>query len=309
MMFGETEFSYHGADFVQTVLGSSVPGAAHLRAGLPCQDYCGFAACEDGTIIMAAADGHGSSASPHSAFGARFAVNVFLRTLKEVQAEYAGDPGQLMTYLNREGSMKIAQTIEAEWKRKVVRSHLRSKRRTAPIEKGSDFRQTIQAMYGTTLLGLMIAPGFVFAYQLGDGDICHVAGGGIEMVLHPEKILGVETHSMGKPNSWKKVNTIVRGRDETMSVPSAFILSTDGFTNSHASEEEYQKSCFEYFDMLVKHGPEAVAVSLPAWLAETSELGCGDDITLILVLTRKIQRAEDSPIELRTNGVQDEQKR
>lgn len=61
------------------------------------------------------------------------------------------------------------------------------------------------------------------------------------------------------------------------------MLSTDGFVNSYVSEEDHQKTCRDYYDMIAEHGFDAVCSNLGKWLEETSELGCGDDITLVLV--------------------------
>jgi hypothetical protein len=60
------------------------------------------------------------------------------------------------------------------------------------------------------------------------------------------------------------------------------MLSTDGFVNSYASEGEFKKTCREYYEMIGEHGFDAVKDNLAKWLKETSELGCGDDITLVL---------------------------
>jgi hypothetical protein len=35
--------------------------------------------------------------------------------------------------------------------------------------------------------------------------------------------------------------------------------------------------------MIREHGAEVVEKNLPAWLSETSALGCGDDITTVFV--------------------------
>jgi hypothetical protein len=59
------------------------------------------------------------------------------------------------------------------------------------------------------------------------------------------------------------------------------MLSTDGFANSFASDEEYRKSCMGYYGMIKEHGPLEVAGNLEKWLGETSEMGCGDDITVL----------------------------
>lgn len=68
-----------------------------------------------------------------------------------------------------------------------------------------------------------------------------------------------------------------------VSVRNMYILSTDGFANSYTSDEEYQKTCKDYLQMIQEHGAETVQANLKNWLTETSELGCGDDITVVMV--------------------------
>ena len=62
-----------------------------------------------------------------------------------------------------------------------------------------------------------------------------------------------------------------------------YILSTDGFANSHTSDTEYQKTCKDYLRMLQEYGEDTVQANLKNWLTETSEFGCGDDITVVMV--------------------------
>ena len=64
--------------------------------------------------------------------------------------------------------------------------------------------------------------------------------------------------------------------------PYLYILSTDGFINSYASDEEFKKTCRDYFHMIRQHGFEAVKDNLAKWLKETSEYGCGDDVTVVM---------------------------
>lgn len=47
-------------------------------------------------------------------------------------------------------------------------------------------------------------------------------------------------------------------------------------------DEEYQKTCKDYLQMIQEHGAETVQANLKNWLTETSELGCGDDITVVM---------------------------
>ena len=235
--------------------------------------YCG---------IMAIADGHGSKACPYSKSGSSIAVNVFCKVMDEFHASYAENLEMLLTYLNREGDTKVAQAVDAEWKRRVLKVHTNQKREVLLTEDGEKNKAEIYKQYGSTLVGLMITPIFVFAFQLGDGDISYVDQNGLDHLLEDEKILGVETHSLSKIDSWKKVVSAVRRRDEADGLPYMLMLSTDGFANSYKNADEFQKTCVDYFAMIQQYGADAVAANLKSWLSETSAMGCGDDITVLI---------------------------
>ena len=196
------------------VFGESVQGASHKRVDKECQDSFKKLEYDDGTVIMAIADGHGSKACPYSKSGSSIAVNVFCKVMDEFHASYAENLEMLLTYLNREGDTKVAQAVDAEWKRRVLKVHTNQKREVLLTEDGEKNKAEIYKQYGSTLVGLMITPIFVFAFQLGDGDISYVDQNGLDHLLEDEKILGVETHSLSKIDSWKKVVSAVRRRDE-----------------------------------------------------------------------------------------------
>ena len=61
-----------------------------------------------------------------------------------------------------------------------------------------------------------------------------------------------------------------------------YFLTTDGMTNSFISEKEFHKSCSEYFEMIKKYGGKTVEENLSEWLTETSAMGCGDDISVLI---------------------------
>ena len=127
----------------------------------------------------------------------------------------------------------------------------------------------------------MITDTFLFAFQLGDGDIVRVSGTGVQNVIEADKILGTETHSLSKPQSWKKAVTFVKREDENEPLPVMYMLSTDGMANSFKNDDEFKKTCEDYYTLLNEHGVKAVSENLKTWLGETSELGCGDDITAL----------------------------
>lgn len=262
--------------------GESVQGASHKRNEIECQDSMKKIEFDDGSVILAVADGHGSKSCPFSKSGSSIAVNVFCKVMQEFYAGYKDNLEMLLTYLNREGDTKVAQAVDGEWKRRVLIAHTKNKRDVPLTSEGEKDKIEIYKQYGTTLVGLMITPIFLFAFQIGDGDITYVDNDGIEEVLVSDKILGTETHSLSKVDSWKKAITVVRRRNIDESTPSLFMLSTDGFSNSYKNEEEFKKTCADYFEMTKKHGCDVIRANLKGWLSETSEQGCGDDITLLM---------------------------
>lgn len=266
---------------VRRVHGESVRGASHIRIDMPCQDSYKKVELSDTVSILAVADGHGSSACPYSKTGSVIATNVFCAVMQDLVQNFADQTEFLVTYLNREGEVKVAQAIDEEWKRRVRKVHTNSKR-----ERLSDWA-AVYKQYGTTLLGLLVTEEFVFAFQLGDGDILFIDENEIQPIIQADKILGTETHSLCRENAWKKAITVIRRRKQDDGIPYLYLMSTDGFANSFSSTEEFEKNCRGYFDMINEHGFKAVTDNLKDWLQETSELGCGDDITVVMAYFEK----------------------
>lgn len=271
----------------RSVFGESVQGASHIRSGKECQDSLKKIEKDESTVILAVADGHGSESCPYSKTGADIAVNVFCKIMGDYLDMYAGQPEILLTFLKREGDTKVAQEIDAEWKRRILKTHSNNKREIALDEEGNKDKDAVYRLYGSTLIGLVITQDFLFAFQLGDGDIMVVSKKGVQNVIEADKILGTETHSLSKPESWKKAITCIKKQGENLQLPVMYMLSTDGMANSYKNEDEFKKTCSDYYTLLQKHGPKAVSDSLKSWLSETSELGCGDDITALFAYITK----------------------
>jgi len=268
---------------IRKICGKSVTGASHIRAEKPCQDSHKCLKISDTVTVLAVADGHGSERCLYSKTGSQIAVNTFCSVIKELLASCENQPLEFLTsYLNREGELRISQTIEEEWKNRVWKAHLKNKREKATDADGNPDKNSVYRLYGTTLLGLLIMPEFLFGFQLGDGDILRIDGEQVQSVIMADKILGTETHSLSSQNAWKKAITVMRSRDETAESPHMYLMSTDGFANSYPSTEAFEQTCREYFEMIQEHGFEAVAGNLRDWLNETSEQGCGDDITVVM---------------------------
>lgn len=274
----------------RSVFGASVQGASHIRSGRECQDSLKKVILDSGAVILAVADGHGSDACPYSKTGSFVAVNVFCKIMGDYLETYVGQEKLLFTFLKRESDTKIAQEIDAEWKRRILRLHNKCKREIPLRADGGKDREAVYRLYGSTLLGLVITEDFLFAFQLGDGDIVKVSEAGVYSVIEADKILGTETHSLSKAESWKKAITLIRKREENDGKPVMYMLSSDGLSNSYKNEEEFKKTCMDYYILLKEHGAKAVSDQLKIWLQETSEMGCGDDITALFAYEAPLEQ-------------------
>ena len=255
-------------------IAHSVQGAAHIRADLPCQDFHVVTKTPD-YLTLAVADGHGSSACPFSAEGAELATKIF----GDLMSCYydKNNLEQLAAFFSRDGKNVIPKEIERSWKEQVINRH-RQRERNFPneIDNRAIFKQ-----YGTTLLGLFITENFIYAFRLGDGDIICVTDENISPVLESDYLLGVETFSLSSTDAWRNADSAIFQRSPNHS-PCLYMLATDGFSNSHASQEDFYQTCRDYYKLLADHELYSVQKNLEQWLQETSREGCGDDISLVL---------------------------
>lgn len=262
------------------VFGDWVQGVAHLRNGIEWQDHYRKIDYIKGVYIVAVADGHGSDKCPYSSEGSRVATKVFCNLMADYYKNY-DDTDVLKSFLNREGDTKVALEIEREWKREIRELHLREKRLIASEDE-------IYILYGTTLLGTMIFDNCVFTFQIGDGNIAYADAGNVydiseaDDLASKDKPLGVETHSLSGSNCWKHAITGVNSIDET-NTPVMYMLSTDGMLNSHASHKEFLRTVRDYYELINVHGIKTIKNHLRTWFQETSEGGCGDDITVMFI--------------------------
>ena len=272
------------------ICGESVKGATHERNGLPLQDSKRIEEVSDHITILSVADGHGSDKCPRSDRGSLMAVNAFCDVMKKYLHGYGQTQegmAELVTVLNREGVTRFAQDVCDEWQVRVKQSFYKNKDSSLIEADGHINWDGVYSLYGTTLLGMLITDTFVFSFQIGDGDITVITNDDISSLVEPEKFLGTETHSLSKADAWRKSVASVRRKDVESDQPYLYMLSTDGFVNSYASDEDFKKTCRDYYNMIGKYGFAAIKGNLAKWLKETSELGCGDDVTVVMAYFAK----------------------
>jgi len=226
------------------IYGSSIQGFSHIKKSEECQDNIfivdgskfhkmksakikrlnkpSYKKLSNDIKIISIADGHGSSSCPYSQKGSSIATNVFCDVMIEYANNFENKLDELFDFLNNEGNVTyITKYIVSEWVKRINNEWVKKEKTLlnkkkmvhslsdndnaitiSKIQKISD--EDIWKKYGTTLLGMLITKKFIFALQLGDGDIIYVDKDNFKPVIENEKILGVETHSISKPESWKK---------------------------------------------------------------------------------------------------------
>lgn len=255
-------------------LGASVRGAQHIRRGLPNQDAIAWRAAADagGAATLAVADGHGSARHARSAEGAQMAARLAAEFLMAEGAASSLDPSGI----SRISAQKWPALIARRWS-EAVRAH----HAAHPLAETSETEA--EALYGTTLLAVLAAPGFLVHLQIGDGEMLAVSETGeVSRPLPPDpRCLGVATVSLCSPNAKSQFRT--RFQRLSGPPPALMMAATDGYGTSFASDEAFAQAGTDFWNLLRAEGPGAVQERLPEWLRETSEAGSGDDVTLGLL--------------------------
>ncbi len=283
---------------------ASVIGASHLRKPNPvCEDSSWYDKDGDipGAIVLAVADGHGSDQCKYSADGSKEAVKAFCTIVKQIlEAEDFGGDIKVFKVTPRK-DMAFAKKLSDLWQKRIAHVHSRKKRKDPPpkkklstldmvykkAEERDDWYWNVDYMlYGTTLLGIAILGNDILVYQIGDGDIMIVDDDGVRNLIEGDHFLGVETYSLAHENAWNYAKTTVITVDDLYKKPCLIMLSSDGFANSYPSEEEFHNACKDYYQVIKENGFDAVCKAIgddkEGWLRETSDGGCGDDISLAL---------------------------
>ena len=272
-------------------LKASVRGAAHYRSGLPNQDAVRVARFNDDLpLFMALADGHGSAKCFRSQRGARLAVIVAQQVCGQLFK--LDRPSQIKRWAEEE----LPKGLVRRWCERVDRLLARcpfTPAELAPLDAAS--RRLLDAhpylAYGSTLLVVVVAPGFILYLQLGDGDLLTVsAEGEVERPIpKDERLIGNETTSLCSAQAWNELQ--VRFQTLAGAPPALILAATDGYANAFRNEAGFQQVAQDLWALLRDDDDAAVKPHLKGWLNEASQQGSGDDITVGLIW-RPVQSPE-----------------
>ncbi|WP_201097384.1 protein phosphatase 2C domain-containing protein [Thiocystis minor] len=264
-------------------LRASVRGAAHERAGLPNQDAVRIVRLDAGrALLVSLADGHGSAKSFRSRSGARLAVVVAQKVCGHLFK--LDRPSQIKRWAEEQLPLELVR----HWLEGVNRSLQRQPFTSAELETlDTAARQQVESYpslaYGSTLLAVVVAPGFILYLQLGDGDFLTVSAEGeiTRPIPQDARLIANETTSLCSPKAWNEVR--VRFQTLAGAPPALILAATDGYANAYRDEAGFQQVARDYWELLRDEGEEAVRPHLKDWLNEASQQGSGDDITLGLL--------------------------
>jgi serine/threonine protein phosphatase PrpC len=304
----ETKLSGKKLSSNWVVFGSSIQGEYHKNSNRPNQDAIKWfpdsgIGGENSVLVLAIADGHGAPVHFRSKKGADIAIAVALSTIREfLKQEITPDN---ISAIKKLAESKLPQLITRNWQDKVKEDIKENSYNEGELETlasrangpaGED-RDTVP--YGTTLLTVAIKDFFILIVQIGDGDILAVNNDGdVTRPLEKDKrLISNETTSLCMINSWDEIRVVLRVFNKAESIPSLFLVSTDGYYNSfcgtnvndndNENDKEFRAMARGYLKIINEDGGyQKVKSELNDILTQTSKEGSGDDITLGIILNK-----------------------
>lgn len=286
------------------IIGETVPGASHVRSGMPNQDA--ILHLRESSVrlplILSISDGHGSNKCFRSDRGSRFAVTIGAELMRELINEKRSDydaatiESKAKETLPAEFARRWAEAVAADLQREPLSQEEYDK---LEAKDGALARRTVEAnqllAYGATTLTVALTQGFVLYLQLGDGEIITVSERGEVSQPLPadERLLANETTSLCTDKAAQDFRFAYKPL--TNPLPALILLTTDGYANSFTDDAGFLKVGSDILEMLRTDGFDTVNRSVKGWLEEATRLGSGDDCTLgIIVRMDALEKPKES---------------
>lgn len=294
------------------VIGETVPGASHLRAGIPNQDAILHVRQSSARlpVIVSISDGHGSNKCFRSDRGSRFAVRIGADLLDElINGRHASFPPA-------EIESRVRESLPAEFIRRwraavdadLKREPFREEEFARMIEKdGERARRLVETnpylAYGATSLSFLLTPAYALYLQLGDGEIVTVSEQG--EIGHPlpedTRLLANETTSLCLDKAADDFRFAIHPHGAG-DLPALILLTTDGYYNSFSTIAGFHQVGSDLLHMLREEdGFGTVNRSVKGWLEEATAAGSGDDCTLAIICRMDALKAPSSASETTSN--------
>jgi hypothetical protein len=286
-------------------LYETVAGASHVRSGLPNQDSVQVHLHADCSLpaVLAVSDGHGSGKCFRSHVGSRLAVEIAVEELREFAQSL---PKLSPPEVRQAAEARLPGIIVNRWRQEVAKYHAEHPFTAAELDRLDEAAKKSLARaeatgvpflaYGATLLATLVTREYFLCWQLGDGEILVISqkpgepAGEVEQPLPEDgELIANETTSLCQPLEVAVSKFRFRFQYLVESSPALVLLTTDGYPNSFQTPAGFRQVAADFLGLLDRDGVPAVQESLAPWLAETSQQGSGDDVTLA-ILYRQAER-------------------
>jgi serine/threonine protein phosphatase PrpC len=274
-----------------TPLSGSARGSLHESAGRVNQDAV-LVDTGGHYLIMAVADGHGSSHSFRSDRGAAFATEAARSVLAGFMLRHGSDVP--LSGVRRQMTAGIPRALVEEWK-KAVRADL-ERDPFSPLDFAAfaddppeinpekELPFSAYLAYGATLIATLVTRRFIAYLQLGDGDILLVDRAGMVSRPWPRDHAFFNTHTVSLCSHHADEEVRVAVFPCRAEGPALILLATDGYANCFADENGFATVGTDFLAYLREHGADFVQEKLNHWLGESSRDGSRDDITVALAV-------------------------
>jgi len=287
------------------VIGETVPGASHLRAGIPNQDAI-LHVRESSVrlpVIVSISDGHGSNKCFRSDRGSRFAVRIGADLLDElINGRHAAlPPSEIESRVRESLTAEFIKRWRAHVDADMRREPFREEELARMIEKdGANARRLVEAnphlAYGATSLSFLLTPTYALYLQLGDGEMVTVSEQGEIGQTLPEdmRLLANETTSLCLDKAADDFRFAVHLHGAG-NLPALILMTTDGYYNSFSTTAGFHQVGSDLIGMLREEdGFGTVNRSVKGWLEEATAAGSGDDCTLVIICRMDALKATSS---------------
>ena len=273
-----------------TALSASVEGASHLHIGLVNQDAVRLKnpSGADDALLLAVADGHGSTRSFRSERGSAMAAECAVREMGRFVRRLG--PNAPLSQVRNQAKTIWPRTLLKAWKH-AVRADLVTTPFTlfdfAPfpepppvVKPDEELPISAYLAYGATLLAVAITPRYIIYSQLGDGDIITVATDGSVSRPLPRhhEFMANQTVSLCSYHAFEEFQ--IRVDPLRGAMPALVILSTDGYANCFGDDESFYRVGVDFLSYIRSKGVDYVQAKLEEWLRQSSHDGSGDDTTV-----------------------------
>lgn len=273
----------------------TVIGASHIKSGTVCQD-CSQSCEKTECRLVVVCDGHGGADYCRSDRGSKLAAVAFMDCMENPNLIAALSAAA--TEKQRKSRIEqLIKSIIARWNSLVeqdMRQHPFDEDELSGVSEKARRRyeagERLQAAYGTTLIGAVLAEDFWLGLQIGDGKCVVVSENGefTQPIPWDEECFLNVTTSLCDENAAKEFRFCF-----SRTLPAAVFIGSDGIDDCFAGDERL----YDFYRVTLKSfaqtNVETAVAQLKEYLPTLSEKGSGDDMSVgILVNTDLVCKSE-----------------